>query len=46
MNVGGLEDRGVKVIQDADGQTLRQYDNVMIRFDQLIASLGETGRIR
>lgn len=46
MNVGDLEGRGVKVIQDADGQTLRQYDNVMIRFDERIASLGETGRTR
>ncbi|UUT14774.1 hypothetical protein NQ186_11550 [Pseudomonas zeae] len=45
-NVGDLVGSGVKVIHDADGHTLRQSDNVMIRFDQPIASLGETGRAR
>ncbi|WP_435427908.1 hypothetical protein [Pseudomonas baetica] len=45
-NVGDLASRGVKVIRDKDGHTLRQSDNVMIRFDQPIVALGETGRTR
>lgn len=45
-NVGDLAGSGVKVIYEADGHTLRQSDNVMIRFDQPIASLGERGHAR
>lgn len=45
-NVGDLESRGVRAVQDRDGYTLHQSDNVMIRFDRPIVALSETGRTR
>ena len=45
-NVGDLKSRGVRVVKDRDGHTLRQSDNIMIRFDHPIVVLSETGRTR
>ncbi|SDP35726.1 hypothetical protein [Ectopseudomonas guguanensis] len=45
-NVGDLASRGVRVVKDREGHTLRQSDNVMIRFDLPVAALSEVGRTR
>ncbi|VFB19971.1 Uncharacterised protein [Pseudomonas fragi] len=45
-NVGDLASRGVRVVRDGDSHTLRQADNVMIRFDLPIVALNEMGRAR
>lgn len=45
-NVGDLASSGVRVVWDGDGHTLRQADNVMIRFDHPIVTLNEMGRVR
>ncbi len=45
-NVGDLESRGVRVVKDEEGHTLRQSDNVMIRFDLPVAALSQAGRTR
>lgn len=45
-NVGDLASNSVHVISDADGYTLREADNVMIRFDRPLVALNEIGRAR
>jgi hypothetical protein len=45
-NVGDLASSAVHVVLDRDGHTLRQSDNVMIRFDHPIVALNEMGRAR